>query len=154
MAGRKVEVLESELGQLKSDFEEKIFYFQNQIASVNERMEGKFAVVEDMMKKLLETKPNPATSEANETTGGHGRGGNPNMLRGRENPKVKILEGEDGIPHIEPLSREEMSMGYGRKGADFVRRGDDVDRRGADFMRRGDDLDRRGLGVFLCMAFL
>ncbi|KAL0921031.1 hypothetical protein M5K25_008059 [Dendrobium thyrsiflorum] len=78
MAGRKVEVLEGELGQLKSDFEEKMSYFQNQITSVNERMEGKFVVVEDMLKK--------ETLEAKETTEGQGRGGNPNALRGRENP--------------------------------------------------------------------
>ncbi|KAL0923471.1 hypothetical protein M5K25_007529 [Dendrobium thyrsiflorum] len=100
MAERKLKVLEGELGQLKAEFEEKIADFQNQIAYINEKMEGRFAVVEDMLKKLLEAKPNPAISEANETTGDHGRGGNPNTLRGRENPEVEILEGEDGMPPL------------------------------------------------------
>ncbi|KAL0914313.1 hypothetical protein M5K25_014649 [Dendrobium thyrsiflorum] len=127
---RKVKVLEGELGKLKSNFEEKISDFQNQIASVNERMEGKFAGVEDMLKKLLEAKSNPATSEAKETIGGHERGGNPNTFRGWENPKVEILEGEDRIPPLEPLSREEMSIGYERRGAEFESRGDEFDRRG------------------------
>ncbi|KAH0454565.1 hypothetical protein IEQ34_016489 [Dendrobium chrysotoxum] len=111
------------------------------IASVNERMEGKFIVVEDMLKKLLEAKSNPATLEEKENTGGHGRGGNPNMFKGRENPEVEILEGEDGMPHLESLSREEMSIGYERGGADFVRRGDDFDGRGAEFERRRGDFD-------------
>ncbi|KAL0919834.1 hypothetical protein M5K25_011956 [Dendrobium thyrsiflorum] len=110
MAARKVKVLEGELGQLEADFEEKIADFQNQIASVNERMEGRFAVVEDMLKKLLEAKLNPTTSEAKETTGSHGRSRNPNTFRGRENLEAEILEGEGGIPPLEPLSREEMSM--------------------------------------------
>ncbi|PKU78771.1 hypothetical protein MA16_Dca000114 [Dendrobium catenatum] len=56
MAGRKIEVLEGELGQLKSDFEEKNSDFQNKFASVHEKMDGKFVVVEDMLKKLLEAK--------------------------------------------------------------------------------------------------
>ncbi|KAL0922305.1 hypothetical protein M5K25_006279 [Dendrobium thyrsiflorum] len=74
MAGRKVEVLEGELGQLKADFEEKIADFQNQIVSINEKIEGRFTVLEEMLKKLLEAKSNPATSEAKETIAGHRRG--------------------------------------------------------------------------------
>ncbi|KAL0918614.1 hypothetical protein M5K25_010632 [Dendrobium thyrsiflorum] len=72
-----------------------------------------------------EDKQNPATSEAKETTGGHRRGGNPSPFRGRENSEVEIIEGDDGMPPLEPLSREEISMGYERRGVDFeeVRRG-------------------------------
>ncbi|KAH0459578.1 hypothetical protein IEQ34_012392 [Dendrobium chrysotoxum] len=94
-----------------------------------------------MLKKLLEVKLNPATSETKETISGHGRCGNPNTLRGRKNSEVRILEGEDGMPHLEPLSREEMSIGYARRGAEFVRRGDDFNRRGADLERRRGDFD-------------
>ncbi|KAL0904116.1 hypothetical protein M5K25_026190 [Dendrobium thyrsiflorum] len=49
-----------------------------------------------VMKKMLEDKQKPATSESKETTGGHGRGGNLKPIRGRENPEVEILEGDDG----------------------------------------------------------
>ncbi|KAL0913520.1 hypothetical protein M5K25_016986 [Dendrobium thyrsiflorum] len=92
MAEKKVEVLEGEIGQLKSDLEIKFSDFQNQISSNNERMEGKFAVMEEMLKKLLELKTNPTTSEARDTTGGHGRDGNPNMSRRRES-RNRDLEG-------------------------------------------------------------
>ncbi|KAL0915831.1 hypothetical protein M5K25_013290 [Dendrobium thyrsiflorum] len=112
----------------------KDLYYE--IASVNKRMEGKFVVVEDKLKKLFEAKPNSTTSEAKETTCGHGRDGNPSTFRGRENPEVEILEGEDEMPPLEPLSREEMSIGYKRSGVDFVRRGEDFDHQGVDFERR------------------
>ncbi|KAL0921487.1 hypothetical protein M5K25_008564 [Dendrobium thyrsiflorum] len=106
--GRKVEVLEGELGQLKTDFEEKISDFQNQFSTIHEKIDGRFAALEDLMKKMMGDKQKPATFE---TTGGHGRGGNPNPSRGRENPKVEDLKGDDGMPPLESLSREEMSMG-------------------------------------------
>ncbi|KAL0920148.1 hypothetical protein M5K25_009262 [Dendrobium thyrsiflorum] len=77
------------------------------ISTNNKRMEEKFAVMEEMLKKLLEVKTAPAISEARETIGGHGRRGNSNMFRGRENPEVEILEGEDGMP-----LREEKRTGF------------------------------------------
>ncbi|KAL0907060.1 hypothetical protein M5K25_025600 [Dendrobium thyrsiflorum] len=93
-------------------------------------MDGRFATLEEMMKKMLEDKQKSATSE---TTCGHGKGGNPNPFRGRENLEVEVLEGDDGMPPLEPLSREEMSVGYDRRGADFVGRREEFHRRGADF---------------------
>ncbi|PKU76998.1 hypothetical protein MA16_Dca001604 [Dendrobium catenatum] len=150
MAGKKVDVLESEVGQLKTDLEERFFDFQNQITTNNERLEEKFTVMEEMMKKLLEMKTNPTTSEARETTGDHGVGGNPNPRGGRRNQDVEILEGDDDMPPLEPLSREEMSMGNQRRGADFQRQGVDFEgRRGeyersADFGNRGEEYQRRG----------
>ncbi|KAL0904250.1 hypothetical protein M5K25_026333 [Dendrobium thyrsiflorum] len=86
-------------------------------------MDGRFAIAEDILKKLLEVKPNLVTSEAKETGGGQGRGGNPNPFRGEENQEVEILEGGDGMAPLEPLSREEIIIGYERRGADFARRG-------------------------------
>ncbi|KAL0912924.1 hypothetical protein M5K25_016345 [Dendrobium thyrsiflorum] len=74
MAGRKVEVLEGEIGQLKTDFVEKILDFQNQFASIHEKMDGRFAAMEDMMKKMLEDKQNPVASVSKETTCDHGKG--------------------------------------------------------------------------------
>ncbi|KAL0907560.1 hypothetical protein M5K25_021976 [Dendrobium thyrsiflorum] len=138
MTGRKVEVLEGEIGQLKTDFEEKISDFQNQFTSIHEKMDGRFIALEEMMKKMLEDKQKMATSE---TTGNHGRGGNPNPFRGGGNSEVEVLEGEDGMPHIEPLSREEMSQAYDRRGADFVGRREEFPRRAADFEGRRQDFD-------------
>ncbi|KAL0907243.1 hypothetical protein M5K25_025800 [Dendrobium thyrsiflorum] len=141
MAGRKVEVLEGELGQLKTDFEEKISDFQNQFSSIHEKMDGRFAALEDLMKKMIDDKQKPASSE---TIGGHGRG-DPNPSRGRENPEVGVLEGDDGMPPLEPLSREELSRGYDRQEAEYVGRREEFYRRGAGFeriQRRGADFER------------
>ncbi|KAI0495881.1 hypothetical protein KFK09_022188 [Dendrobium nobile] len=141
MAGKKVEALEGEFGQLKTDLEGKFM----EISTNNERLEGRFAAMEEMMKKLLEMKTHPDTSEVRETTDGHGVGGNPNPIRGRRNPEVEILEGDDDMPPLEPFSREEISTGNDRRGADFQRRGADFQRRGAEFQRRGVDFgSRRG----------
>ncbi|KAL0903951.1 hypothetical protein M5K25_026015 [Dendrobium thyrsiflorum] len=123
MAGRKVKVLEGDLGQLKSNFVEKISAFEGQFASVYEKMDGKFVVVEEMLKKLLEEKSKTMVTNIRAATGGQGSVGNPNLFRGRENQEVKILEGEDGMPPLEPLSREEMSRGDEQRDADFARRG-------------------------------
>ncbi|PKU72724.1 hypothetical protein MA16_Dca007444 [Dendrobium catenatum] len=135
MAGKKVDVLEGEVGQLKANLEERFFNFQNQITSNNERLEGKFTAMEEMMKKLLEMKTNPATSEVRETTDGHSMGGNLNPLQGRRNSEVEILEEENDMPPLKPLSREEMSMGYDRRGAEFGGRREGSHRRGAEFER-------------------
>ncbi|KAL0910714.1 hypothetical protein M5K25_018796 [Dendrobium thyrsiflorum] len=113
--------------------------FQNQISSNNERMEGKFAMMEEILKKLLEVKTAPATSEARETIGSQGRRGNPNMFRGRKNPEVEILEGEDDTPPLEPLSREDRSTGFERWVANFSRKREDFYYKGVEFERgRGE----------------
>ncbi|KAL0916141.1 hypothetical protein M5K25_013630 [Dendrobium thyrsiflorum] len=141
MTERKVEILEGELGQLKTDFEEKISDFQNQFTTIHEKMDERFAALEYLMKKMIEDKQKSVTSE---TTGGHGRGENPNPFRGRENPEVEVLEGEDGMPPLEPLSREEMSMGYDRRGSDFVGRRDEYHCRGAEFEGGREEIQRLG----------
>ncbi|KAL0911618.1 hypothetical protein M5K25_019772 [Dendrobium thyrsiflorum] len=104
-------------------------------------MDVRFAALEEMTKKMLKDKQKPATSE---TAGGHGRGENPNPFKGRENPKVEVLEGDDGMPPLEPLSREKMSMRYDRRGADFVGRMEEFHRRCADFEGRREEFYRRG----------
>ncbi|PKU81459.1 hypothetical protein MA16_Dca015864 [Dendrobium catenatum] len=143
MAEKKVDVLEGKVGQLKIDLKERFFDFQNQITTNNERLKGKFTAMEEMMKKLLEMKTNPTSSEARETTGDRGVGGNPNPLRGRRNPDVEILEGEDDMPPLEPLSREEMSMGNDRRCADFSGRREEFQRRGAEFQCQSADFASR-----------
>ncbi|KAL0917284.1 hypothetical protein M5K25_012335 [Dendrobium thyrsiflorum] len=45
------------------------------------------------------------------------------------------------MPPLEPLFREEMSMGYDRRGADFVGRMEEFHRRGADFEGRRGEYD-------------
>ncbi|KAL0908110.1 hypothetical protein M5K25_022581 [Dendrobium thyrsiflorum] len=105
-------------------------------------MDGRFAALEDLMKKMIDDKQKPASSE---TIGGHGRGGDPNPSRGRENPEVEVLEGDDGMPPLEPLSREELSRGYDRQEAEYVGRREEFYRRGAGFertQRRGADFER------------
>ncbi|KAL0916363.1 hypothetical protein M5K25_013867 [Dendrobium thyrsiflorum] len=113
-------------------------------------MDGRFAALEDLMKKMIDDKQKPASSE---TIGGHGKRGNPNPSRGRENPEVEVLEGDDGMPPLEPLSREELSRGYDRQEAEYVgreefyRRGAGFERiqcRGADFEGGMADFHRRG----------
>ncbi|KAL0914580.1 hypothetical protein M5K25_014941 [Dendrobium thyrsiflorum] len=49
-----------------------------------------------------------------------------------------MLEGEKGMPPLEPISKEEMSTGYERRGVDFVRREVDYERRGVDFEKSKD----------------
>ncbi|KAL0926636.1 hypothetical protein M5K25_002874 [Dendrobium thyrsiflorum] len=95
MTGMKVKVFERKIGQLKTYFEEKISDFQNQFATIHEKMDEKFAALEDLMKKMLEDKQKSATSKSKKTTGSHGRGGNPNPFMGRENPEVEVFEGDD-----------------------------------------------------------
>ncbi|KAL0916282.1 hypothetical protein M5K25_013778 [Dendrobium thyrsiflorum] len=85
-------------------------------------MYERFAVVEEMLKKLLEDKSKTIVPDTRVATGDQRSGGNPNMFRGRENQEVEILEGEDAMPPLEPLSREEMGMGYERRGTDFERK--------------------------------
>ncbi|KAL0927579.1 hypothetical protein M5K25_001763 [Dendrobium thyrsiflorum] len=141
MAGRKVEVLEGELGQLKTNFEEKIFDFQNQFSSIHEKMDGRFVALEELMKKMIDDKQNPTSSE---TIDGQGKGGNPNPSRGRENLEVEVLEGDDGMPPLEPLSREELSRGYDRQEVEYVGRREEFYRRGAGFeriQRQGADFE-------------
>ncbi|KAL0912922.1 hypothetical protein M5K25_016343 [Dendrobium thyrsiflorum] len=54
------------------------------------------------------------------------------------------------MPPLEPLSREEMSMGYERRGADFVRR-EEFHRQGADFVRR-EEFHRQALETIVEIA--
>ncbi|KAL0925268.1 hypothetical protein M5K25_003588 [Dendrobium thyrsiflorum] len=86
----------------------------------------------------------PATSEVRGTNGDHGRRGNPNLFKGRENPDVDILEGEDGMSPLELLSREKISTGFNRRPAEFARKREDFYHRGADFERGRGEYDEGG----------
>ncbi|KAH0457147.1 hypothetical protein IEQ34_015054 [Dendrobium chrysotoxum] len=66
MAGRKVEVLKGEIGQLKSDCVDKISYFKKLFSAIHEKIDEKFAIMEEMMRKMLEFQTKMASSEAGE----------------------------------------------------------------------------------------
>ncbi|KAL0922170.1 hypothetical protein M5K25_006136 [Dendrobium thyrsiflorum] len=107
-------------------------------------MDGKFATLEEMMKKMFEDKQKPVTSE---TTGDHRRGGNLNSFRGRENPEVEVLEGDDGMPPPEPLSREEMSMEYDRRSAYFEGGREEFHRRESSIADRIQDIKKKDQSI-------
>ncbi|PKU85946.1 hypothetical protein MA16_Dca001777 [Dendrobium catenatum] len=86
MAGKKVKVLEGEIRQLKS----KISYFQTQISIVHEKIDGKFAIMEEMMKKLLESQTKTTSSEAREAASSQGSEENSNLIRRGKEQEVDI----------------------------------------------------------------
>ncbi|KAL0915080.1 hypothetical protein M5K25_015481 [Dendrobium thyrsiflorum] len=64
--GRKVEVLEGEIGQFKSAFIEKISYFKKQLLAIDEKIDEKFAIMEEMMRKMLKFQTKTASPDAGE----------------------------------------------------------------------------------------
>ncbi|KAL0917295.1 hypothetical protein M5K25_012348 [Dendrobium thyrsiflorum] len=134
--------------------------FKSQISTVHEKIDEKFSILEEMLKKLLKSQPKTVSSETREATDNQGCGENPNPIRRREDEEVEILEGEERIPPLEPNPREEPGRGYGerhekvgherrgvefeRGGAVFERGGTNYDRRGVEFEMRWDDYDRMG----------
>ncbi|KAL0916149.1 hypothetical protein M5K25_013638 [Dendrobium thyrsiflorum] len=54
MAGRKVEELEGEIGQLKSDCVEKNSDFKKLFSAIHEKIDEKFFIMEEMVRKILE----------------------------------------------------------------------------------------------------
>ncbi|KAL0916089.1 hypothetical protein M5K25_013571 [Dendrobium thyrsiflorum] len=124
-ARMKLESVESS-GIIRADFFQLLdsivcIGIAGQFASVHEKIDGIFAAVEEMLKKLLKTKPNTTVPDTKEATSRHGSGGNLNLLKGRKDQAVETLDGEDGMPPLEPISREEMSIEYERRGANFAR---------------------------------
>lgn len=57
MAAKKVEVLEAKIGQLRSDFKGKFSNLQGLLTTVHEKIDGKFANLEDMMRLLPFSSP-------------------------------------------------------------------------------------------------
>ncbi|KAL0916546.1 hypothetical protein M5K25_014067 [Dendrobium thyrsiflorum] len=111
MAGSKVEVFEGEIEPLKFDFVEKILDFENQFSSVHEKIHGMFAIMEEIMRKILEAQTKLALSEARGATDSQGSGENPNLIRRGEDHEVEILEGKKGMPPLEHIPREETCRG-------------------------------------------
>ncbi|KAI0497119.1 hypothetical protein KFK09_023447 [Dendrobium nobile] len=98
MASKRVEVLETEVGQFKADLEEKM-------ATLSENMEGKFMALEEMMKKLLEGQARAVpVEERGEGSGSKGKEkANP---EGEE--EVELLGSNGRMLHRESIRREEQ----------------------------------------------
>ncbi|PKU62890.1 hypothetical protein MA16_Dca028184 [Dendrobium catenatum] len=105
MAGRKVEILEWEIGQLKSDCVEKNLYFKKLYFAIHEKINEKFAIMEELMIKMLEFQTKMVSSKVGGPTRDHGSGGNPNPITRGKDQKVEMLEEEEKMPPLEPLPR-------------------------------------------------
>ncbi|KAL0907289.1 hypothetical protein M5K25_021689 [Dendrobium thyrsiflorum] len=68
MARRKVEVLEWEIRQLKSDCVEKILDFKKLFSAIPEKIDEKITIMEEMIRKMLEFQTKMASPEAREAT--------------------------------------------------------------------------------------
>ncbi|KAL0929209.1 hypothetical protein M5K25_001153 [Dendrobium thyrsiflorum] len=127
MTGRKVEVLEKEIGQLKSDCVEKNLDFKKLFSAIHEKIDKKFAIMEEMIihekidkkfaimeemvRKILEFQTKTASPEARGATSDHGSGGNPNPIRRWKDQDVEMLGEEEGMPLMEPLLRRGKDEG-------------------------------------------
>ncbi|KAL0911599.1 hypothetical protein M5K25_019754 [Dendrobium thyrsiflorum] len=107
VAGRKLEVLEGEIGQLKADFVKKISDFGKQFSVIYEKIDEKSAILEEMTRKMLEFQIKMALSDAREVATGQESGENPNPISRREDQDVEILVGDKRMPLLEPIPREE-----------------------------------------------
>ncbi|KAL0912714.1 hypothetical protein M5K25_018706 [Dendrobium thyrsiflorum] len=92
----------------KSKFEKKVSELETQILAIHEKVNGKFAIMEETMRKMLEVQIKITPLEARGAVGNQGSGENPNPIRQRED--VEILEGEERIPLLEPIPREESEL--------------------------------------------
>ncbi|KAL0928772.1 hypothetical protein M5K25_000693 [Dendrobium thyrsiflorum] len=109
MAGRKIEILEREFRQLKF----KTSDFQTRFSVVHKKIDGKFAIIKEMMQKLLEGQTKPTILEVGVSLTEQGNWGNPNVGTMRENWEVKILGEEEEMPPLESLPRSGKGEGEG-----------------------------------------
>ncbi|KAL0927175.1 hypothetical protein M5K25_001338 [Dendrobium thyrsiflorum] len=71
-ARRKAEVLEGEIEQLKSDCVEKNSDFKKLFSAIHEKIDEKFAIMEKMVRKILEFQTKTASPEARGATSDKG----------------------------------------------------------------------------------
>ncbi|KAL0925631.1 hypothetical protein M5K25_003996 [Dendrobium thyrsiflorum] len=165
MAGRKLEVLEVEIGQMKSeisDLQTQVLDLKKDISVIHDKFDSKIFILEEMLKKVLEGQTNKMPSKVREVTDSQGSGKNLKPIRRREGQEVRISEGTKKMPPLGPIPREESGRGYVDKregvghewrGVEFERRGDEFemrgldydDRRSVEFEMRGVEYDRRGV---------
>ncbi|KAL0913294.1 hypothetical protein M5K25_016742 [Dendrobium thyrsiflorum] len=114
-------MLEGEVRQLKLEFEKKVSELETQILAIHDKINGKFAIIEEMMRKMLEVQTKMMLLEARGAIGGQESEENPNPIRRREDQELEILDGEDRMPPLEPILRKESGRRYGKRtGADLV----------------------------------
>ncbi|KAL0905265.1 hypothetical protein M5K25_027456 [Dendrobium thyrsiflorum] len=92
MVGRKVEVLEGEIKQLKieiSDLHAQLLDVKSQISAIHEKMDGNFFSLGEMLKKLLEGQFKTASSETREASNNPGSRENSKPIRQREDQGVE-----------------------------------------------------------------
>ncbi|PKU77049.1 putative mitochondrial protein [Dendrobium catenatum] len=112
MASKRVEVLETEVGQFKADLEEKM-------ATLSENMEGKFMALEEMMKKLLEGQARAVPAEERgEGSGSKGK----EKARPEGEEEVELLGSNGRMLHRESIRREEGEDDWRRRRPDPVDR--------------------------------
>ncbi|PKU66591.1 hypothetical protein MA16_Dca006919 [Dendrobium catenatum] len=97
MASKRVEVLETEMGQFKTDLEEKM-------ETLSENVEEKFIALKEMMKKLLEGQARAVSAE--ERGKGSGSKGK-EKVNPEEEEEVELLDSNGRMPPRESIRREE-----------------------------------------------
>ncbi|KAL0904587.1 hypothetical protein M5K25_026714 [Dendrobium thyrsiflorum] len=78
--------------------------FEKQFSAIHEKINKKFAIMEEIIKKLLEGQTKLTTSKVRASLTGQENGRNPNIGLMRVNQEVEILR-EVEMPSLEPLPR-------------------------------------------------
>ncbi|KAL0918955.1 hypothetical protein M5K25_011006 [Dendrobium thyrsiflorum] len=109
MAGRKVEVLEGEIGQMKSE----ISYLQTQVSNlkkdmpfIHDKIDSNFSIPEEMLKKVVKGQTKISPSERREGADSQGSGEDPKPIRRREKSRCG---------YFGPIPKEKSGSGYGKR---------------------------------------
>ncbi|PKU74064.1 hypothetical protein MA16_Dca011774 [Dendrobium catenatum] len=119
MEAKKVDTLEEhlevEIGQMKyeiSDLQTQVLDLKKDISAIHEKMDEKFFSMGEMLKKVLEGQTIISPSEGREGTDNQGDGKNPKPIRQRGDQEVETRKGEEKIPLLDLIPREEQGRGY------------------------------------------
>ncbi|KAL0909469.1 hypothetical protein M5K25_020342 [Dendrobium thyrsiflorum] len=133
MVGRKIKVLEGEIGQMKSeisDLQTQVSDLKRDISVIHDKIDSKFSIMEEMLKKARTAREvEKILSQSDE----------------REDQEVEILEGIEKMPPLGPIPREESGRGYGERREEVGKeqRGADLERRWEGFEREVGNYDQR-----------
>ncbi|PKU71461.1 putative aarF domain-containing protein kinase [Dendrobium catenatum] len=119
MTAKKIDALgehlEVEIGQLKSkisDLQTQVSDLKKDVAAIHDKFNSKFSILEKMLKKVLEEQTKILPSEVSEGDDNHEDRKNPKTIRQMGDQLVETRKGEEKIPLLEPISREELGRGY------------------------------------------
>ncbi|KAL0920918.1 hypothetical protein M5K25_007937 [Dendrobium thyrsiflorum] len=110
-AGRKVEVLEWEIGQTKSEISD----LKKDISAIHDKFDSKFFIMKEMLKNVLESQTQKMPSEVREVTNNQGSGESPKPIRQREDQEVETQKEKERMPPLELVPMGEPGRGYGEK---------------------------------------